>query len=185
MKNNIVLSLIFLMIVALAFKVSATVGVTSFYYENNPLIVNPGEVKDIMFTLQNHGGDADAVVRVELAAGSEIAELTDENLEYNVPLDSDGIPVPMRITIPENAKPGDQWSVGASFSIKYKPKGAGSVQLSSTYFKDFKVIVKEPSPTTQATRKTDLLNSPLTSFIFLIVILVVLILLIKLLSRKK
>lgn len=185
MKNNIVLSLIFLMIVALAFEVSATVGVTSFYYENNPLIVNQGEVKDIMFTLQNHGGDADAVVNVELAAGSEIAELTDENLKYNVPLDSDGIPVPMRITIPEDAKPGDQWSVGASFSIKYNPKGAGSVQLSSTYFKDFKVIVKTPEATSNATKNISLLNSPLTSFIFLLVILVVLVLLIKLLSRKK
>lgn len=185
MKNKIILSLMFLIFAVLAFSVSATVGVTSFYYDKNPLMVKAGDVRDIEFTLQNHGGDADANVIVALADGEEIAELTDENLEYWVSLDSSSIPVPMKITIPEDAQPGDEWNVGASFSISYKPKGGGAVQLSSTYFKDFKVIVEETSPTAQATKATNLFNSPLTSFIFLIVILVILILLIKLLSRKK
>lgn len=184
-KNKIILSLVFFIFIVLTFKSSATVGVTSFYYENNPLMVHPGETKEIMFTLQNHGGDADAIVRVELAAGSEIAKLTDEGLEYVVPLDSDSIPVPMRITIPNDAKPGDEWSVGASFSINYKPKGSGAVQLTSTYFKDFKVIVEEPTPTAQATKKISLLNSPVLSFIILIIILAILILLINFISKIK
>ena len=52
MKNKIKLGLIFLMFIALAFSVNATVGVTSFYYEKNPLMVEPGEVKDINFKSQ-------------------------------------------------------------------------------------------------------------------------------------
>jgi|SRR3989344_884897 len=185
MKNKIFLISAILLAVSMASYADATVGVTSFYYENNPLFVNPGETKEIMFTLQNHGGDADATVNVNIADGEEIAEFTDKNLEYSVELESDGIPVPLRITIPENAQPDQEWNVGASFIISYTPRGGGAVQFSSTYFKDFKVIVKESAPTAQATRDTSLLNSPLMSFIFLIVILAVLMLIMKLIKRRK
>mgnify|MGYP001557765604 CR=1 FL=1 len=171
MKNKIKLGLIFLMFIALAFSVNATVGVTSFYYENNPLMVKPGEIKDIMFTLQNNGEGFDAKVTVVPGSGEEIAQFTDENFEYDVPLGSSGIPVPIAITIPEDAKPGDEWTVSATFNILYNPKDEGAVQLTSTYIKDFKVIVEESTPTTQATKKINLLDSPVFSFIILIIIL--------------
>jgi hypothetical protein len=184
MKNKIILSLILLIFVALAFKANATVGVTSFYYEGHPLTVEPGETKEIEFTLQNHGGDADATVKVEVASGNEIAEFNDDGVEYIVPLDSNGIPVPMKITIPKYAQPGDEWNVGASFVITYTPKDTGAVQFSSTYFKDFKVIVEQPTPTAQATKGV-LPSSPLLSFIYLVIVLIVLIVLIKLISKRK
>src|SRR3989344_4796440 len=183
MKNKIILSFV-LSILLFAVGVSATVGVTSFYYDKNPLIVNPGETKEISFGLQNHGGDADATVKVELADGFNIAEFTDENLEYFIELDGDDVSVPLTIKIPEDAQPGQEWSVGASFSIKYRPRSWGALQISSTYFKDFKVIVKSEVPTTQAT-KTIIPSSPLVNLIVLIVVLVLLILLMKAFSKKK
>jgi|SRR3989344_1401016 len=184
MKGKIILGFVFLIFLATAFNVSATVGVTSFYYEGHPLIVEPGEIKDVEFSLQNHGGDADAVVRVEISSESGIAEFTDENLEYVVPLESDGMSVPVRITVPENAQPGDEWNVGASFIITYTPKDSGAVQFSSTYNKDFKVIVGQITPTSQGVKEV-LPDSPLLSFIYLAIILIILILLIKLFSKKR
>jgi len=186
MKNNIILSLMFLMLVILSFSASATVGVTSFYYENNPLIVNPGDIKDIAFALQNHGGDADAVVKVSLADGEEIANFTDESLEYFVELESSDISIPLKITIPEDAQPGQEWNVGASFSITYKPRSGGAVQFSSTYFKDFKVIVNQPIQETTGNGIKDVFSgSPMLNLLYLIIILVILVLLIKLATRKK
>ena len=185
MKNKIIISLIFLMLLVLTLKTNATVGVTSFYYEENPLMVNAGEIRDVVFMLQNNGEGDDALVKVTPSSGQEIAKLADENLEYSVPLGSNNIPVRMRITVPEDSQPGDQWSVGASFSVFYNPKGEGVVSLSTVYNKDFKVIVQEETPiTTQATKGIDL-DSPLMSFIILIVILMVLIFLIKIFSKKK
>ncbi|MBS3143590.1 hypothetical protein J4446_01790 [Candidatus Woesearchaeota archaeon] len=187
MKNKVIISLIFFVFSFLIINaVNATVGVTSFYYDKNPLMVEAGEIKEVAFMLQNHGGDADAIVMVELADGGNIAEFTDENLEYFVELDSSDISVPMKITIPEDAQPGDEWNVGASFSISYKPRAGGALQLSSTYFKDFKVIVKQPDTTsTQATKTNFIGSSPIASFIVLVIILIILVLLIKFISKRK
>ena len=130
MKNKIILSFV-LSILLFAVGVSATVGVTSFYYDKNPLIVNPGETKEISFGLQNHGGDADATVKVELADGFNIAEFTDENLEYFIELDGDDVSVPLTIKIPEDAQPGQEWSVGASFSRGIQAAGGSGTSSRS------------------------------------------------------
>lgn len=190
MKNKIILVLMLLIFAGLAFKVNAVVGVTSSYFENNPMYAKAGELVEFAFTLQNSGDGTDATVTAAMAQGEGIAELTDENLVYDVPLGSKGIPVPMVIRVPADALPGDEFTVGASFDVDYEATGEGGVQLGVGYHKDFKVIVEPgvPEVTAEATEeeaKAPLFGTGLTNFVLLLVILVVLFLVIKVTIGKK
>src|SRR3989344_4249183 len=48
----------------------------------NALVLQPGEVKEVAFGLQNTIGGEDIKVRAVLTSGSEIAEFVDESNEY-------------------------------------------------------------------------------------------------------
>jgi len=183
MKNKNIIGIVFVAcIIFSSFYVSATVGVTSFYYDDNPLYVHAGETKEIAFVLQNNGEGTDAIVKVVPNQNMVVGEFVDEDLEYDVPLGSNGIQVPVIINIPENSQINDEWTVGAAFQIFYDSDGSeGGLQLSTTYMRDFKVIVGEkPVPSSVEEETFSLL-----SLVYLLIILIIIIFVVKLLSRKK
>lgn len=132
--------IVMFLIISLSFNVLGF-AVTSFYWNEKPLYLNPGESKEIIaFGIQNMAGNQDAIVTVEQISGFDVAKIIDKSPEYKVPFGSKDNYVNMRITIPNDAKTGQVYSIGASF--KEAPKGrVGNVQFSSAMNNDIVVVV--------------------------------------------
>jgi len=75
----ITMSLILLSNSILAFAVS------SQYYGNNPLYLQPGESVEMFFTLQNLASTEDVRLQATVTEGEDIIELTDSSEIYDVP----------------------------------------------------------------------------------------------------
>ena len=178
--NKIILSVIALVI--LSFNVNAF-GVSSPYWDDNPLYVQPGEIKEFKMILQNMVGDEDLTMIGELNSGNEIATITDPSTTYNVPLGSNNIPVNIKITIPQDAKPKQEWQVGVSF--KTVTPNTGGVSIGGAIDKGFKVIVSEPPKVSAEVSKTEQGENKFTGFIILIIILIILIFIIKKVYKKR
>ncbi|MBS3160591.1 hypothetical protein J4213_02720 [Candidatus Woesearchaeota archaeon] len=103
---------IFLLVI-LSYSVDSF-GVSSPYWDENPLYLNPGESKEFEMVLQNMVGDQDITVIAELNSGSEIASLMDESTTYNIPIGNSNTPVKIKINIPEDAKSGQEAPSGTA-----------------------------------------------------------------------
>lgn len=157
-------------------------GVSSPYWDENPLYMYAGETKEVVMVLQNMIGDQDLKVTVELNGGYEIATLLNQVTTYNVPLGSNNIPVKLKISIPQDAKPGQEWQVG--ISVKTIPENTGGVSVGTGISKGFKVIVKEqPSVSAQVTKPV--ISSKFLGFLVSAIILVILFMLIKYFHKKR
>lgn len=151
-------------------------GVSSPYWDENPLYLMPGETKEVTMVLQNMVGEDNIKMTGELNSGSEIAVLINPGIIYDVPLGSSNVLVNLRITVPEDAKPGKEWQVGVLF--KTIADNTGGVGISGGISKGFKVIVKEEQEvSSEASKETGM--QTLTQFIILLVILAALGLIIK------
>jgi len=123
--------------------VEASTGVTSFYTDKYPLILQPGDVEDIFFILHNvpPGEEIGIDVVIELSSEKEIAVLT-EGMMYHVPF-GQKIKVPARIVIPKRAKAGTEYKV----SVLVKPSsssGGGNIGFTTSIGSSFLVVVKDP-----------------------------------------
>ncbi len=181
MKNTFNLVLLTL-IISLPFT-NAIVGVSAFYWDDNPLIMSPGETKDVQFYLQNTG-DREVVLQAELKEGSEIASLIDSNLEYVVPPGSKDVIVNVRVSVEENAKIGDKYVVKGSFR-QIKTEKAGMVHLGISIDKSFPVLVKSIEvPTVEEGKPGKFSNYQITT-IMLVVILIGYVIYIFIKKKKK
>lgn len=178
--EKIILSIFILSI--LSFNVYAF-GVSSPYWDENPLIMNPGETKEVTMILQNMVGDKDITMMANLNSGHDIATLMDQSTSYNVPLGVSNVPVKLSITIPQDARSGQEWQVGISF--KTVAENTGGVSIGGAVDKGFKVIVAEPPKVSAEVSKTKQSPVTLTGFIILVAILIVLILIIKYFYKSK
>ncbi len=176
---KIILSTILLVI--LSYNASAF-GVSSPYWDENPLYVNPGEAKEITMVLQNMIGDQDIKVIGELNSGKEIAILIDKSTTYNVPIGNSNVPVKIKINVPEDAKPKQEWQVGVAF--KTVVDNSGGVGVGSAISKGFKVIVKEQAKVSETATK-QVLSTQLIGFLIMLLILIVLVLAIKHFHKKR
>lgn len=145
-------------------------GVSSPYWNDNPLIMAPGETKNVALILQNMVGDQDLVLKAELEEGSEIATLIDSNLEYLVPLGKKDIKVNLRISIPENTPIDTEYNIITSFR-EVKAEKAGMVHLGTRIDKAFPVIVKAPPQPILEEKPITITNT--TLLIILIIIIVI------------
>ncbi len=120
-------------------------GVTTPYWDDNPLIMQPGQTKDFALTLQNMvAGSEDIVLKAELVSGAEIATLVDEELEYLVPFGRKDIEVNLRVIIPEDAPFDKEYTIGVSFKQILDDEGK-MVQMAGEVRKNIPVIVKSES----------------------------------------
>ena len=180
-KIKIIILSIFLLSI-LSYNVTAF-GISSPYWDENPLTVHPGDVKEFNMILQNMVGDEDLTAEAKVNSGKDIMSILDQNTIYKVPLGSNNIPINLRVTVPQNAKPGQEFQVGVS--VKTIAGNNGGVSLGSAVDKGFKVkVIEQPKPSTQAT-KTSKINSSIAGFIILIIILVLLIFIVRKFHKVK
>jgi hypothetical protein len=155
-------------------------GVTAPYWKENPLIMNPGDTREITFTLQNMVGEEDMRVSVEVLERQEYVQLLGPT-EYEVPAKTKDVPVKVQIAVPQELPLGTIFPVRVSFRSTEKG-GTRQVQLGTAVEKTFDVIVgqvevpKEESP---------LLKKPATPALIVLVIVVIAWLLLKKLKKKE
>ncbi|HLC63178.1 MAG TPA: hypothetical protein VJJ21_02565 [Candidatus Nanoarchaeia archaeon] len=98
-----------LLIGAMAFNANGF-GITSDYWEGQPLNIAPGESREISLGLQNMVGDEDVDLKAFITNGSEIASLID-NPVYNVPAKSESVKLRLKIIIPGDAAVGSKYTI--------------------------------------------------------------------------
>lgn len=153
MRKDIIktLSVILLFIIILSFSVNAF-GIGSKWWKGNPLIVQPGETREVSLWLQNLGDDAtDVTVQIILQDGEEIAEILGDKT-VKVPKGVKDQEVKLLVRIPKDAQPGDEWGIITSFR-QIGNEGDSPVQINSGITHVFGVNVpKPPKETGEATK---------------------------------
>ncbi len=161
----------------LALNVNAF-GISSPHWDENPLSLYPGDVKEFTMVLQNMVGGEDITVEAKVNSGHDIMKITDQSTIYKVPLGSNNIPVHLKVTVPQDAKAGEEFQVGVSFKTIADNKGG--VALGTEVSKGFKVkiIEKQPEVSAQAS-KQNLEIQPLFGFIIGIIALAILLIVLR------
>lgn len=190
MKKNktikkVFFSLAFMLLIFIFISKVNAVGVSSPYWDEYPLIMQPGEVKEFNYLLQNMVGNDDIKIKAELESGTEIMEFLDTNMLYDVPLGRSDVPVRMRVTVPSDAEEGDEYQVGVRFTTITEAK-EGAVSIGVAYSKGFRVVVGQPKTSENIVSQTTkiALSSQLTGLLILLAILIILILAIKYFHKK-
>lgn len=172
MKNKIHLmlgtALIFLSLLSLAYAF----GVSSDYWEGNPMKISPGEAKIVNLNLQNIANAQESVkASVTMVSGSEIASL--EKNEYLVAAGA-STDVPLAINIPASAKIGDVYKV--KVEVKTIPASvSGAVGMGTGMSVSFDVIIEE-KPSAEKAK---------SNILVYIIIAIIIIALIAIIVRKK
>ena len=143
--DNRNISLFFIVIIAIllvgTLNVSAF-GISSSYWNGNPLMVKPGETKDVVLTLVPSKDQISIDgVSASLVEGGEIAQIISGN-EYSVSPDTGNTPITIRVTIPSYDPLGKEYKVKLSL-VSSSAEGTGTVQLGIGYDVDFPVVVGE------------------------------------------
>src|SRR3989339_769822 len=133
--NNMML--MFGMILVSLSMVSAF-GVSTPYWDENPLRLAPGESMDVELVLQNMAGSAGGT---KLSAGMADdagggSRLVDSDLDYFVPFGSDDVKVRVRVAVPMNVVDGGTREVVLSFT-QVGQEGAGMVSVSGGFSTKF------------------------------------------------
>jgi len=120
-KKVIEFLLIGVLIIMSSIFVSATFGVG---FANSKLKLYPGEVFDSSFSLQNNNEPGDLNIEAFIEEGAEYLSFTGES-KYEVPVGS-SVALPVRITVPEDAKIGDTYNLIVLFkNIPGEAEGEG------------------------------------------------------------
>jgi len=131
--------LFILMLIALSIPLVMAFGVVTPYWKENPLIMYPGESKEVSFNLQNMVGDKDYAIRVALLESSNIALITDASTDYLIRAKTDTTYVHMIVSIPSDAAIGAVYPITMSFSTI--TAGNEGVSLGSSIEKSFNVVI--------------------------------------------
>ena len=139
MKNKIITSLILLFLVM---PFVSAFGATTFYWEESPLEIAPGETKQTELILQNMVGEEDIYLSAEFSNGGEIASFLDEDLTYFVPLGSKDVMVNLEIVVPKNTELGGREEIVIQFKQSVKKDGK-MVQMTGAVSASIPILVKE------------------------------------------
>ncbi|MBU3905170.1 MAG: hypothetical protein KJ906_03415 [Nanoarchaeota archaeon] len=180
MKNKIKLNLglfiIFLLIVSL---VSAFGVTTSYWLPDKPLILYPGETREVSLVLQNMVGDKDLTLKAQITEGSEVAELVNPDTEYFVPFGSKDISVIVRVYIPEDVDLEEEYNVAVTFKEIIEQKGQ-MLEMSGSVGANIPVLIKSYS---ESTGKSPAMKNP--SLLYALAIVIVLAAVIVFVTFKK
>jgi hypothetical protein len=171
-------------------------GIVSSYYPGNPLIMAPGERQEVQFgRLQNMlENSEDLNVSIQIISGSEIAQAI--RSEYIVQRKTENIPINIKLSIPQDAPEGIEYTI----TIKFKETDASNeeeiVGFSKTTTQSIPVLVKRPlrpdkpegEISSEKTKKANFfekINWILWGSIFIFVTCIILLLAIKLSNSKK
>lgn len=165
------------------------VGVSSPYWENNPLEMHAGQTRDVPFTLVSKDTDSISNVAVSLEKSGGVAEIT-SGTEYTVQPGTKDTEIILRISVPASASIGDEYDIEFSVKPSLEAADQGNVQLGISYTVDFPVrVVGEGdviiSSTTNETTQLPEKTSGVGVIISWIVAIIIIITIIFWLVRKK
>lgn len=178
--------LVFIGVALLNLNTAQAFGVTAPYWKENPLVMSPGETKEITFALQNMVGDEDMQVTVTLIEDKRYVTLLGST-EYEVPAKTKDIPVVVRIVMPQETPKGTTFPLRIAFRSTAKA-GVQQVQLGTGIEKRFDIIVGQGQDTQQVEapapqKESALWKKPATPALIVLVIVFILWLLLRK-SRK-
>lgn len=143
-KKYSLMALVFASILLLSASYVSAFGIVMPYWEGRPLVLSPGESKDVVIKLQNVE-EGDITVEVKLVSGGEVATIIDGSNIYNIPKGTTNTLINLNVVIPDGAAVGSSHEV--SLSIKdVSDKSGGMVHLTTSIAKSFKVEVVAKSP---------------------------------------
>ena len=85
MKKKVALAAVSLFVLAFLAAGVLAMGVSSPYWDQNPLNLYPGQTENVQLNLQNMVGSDDVTISASITKGSEIASITDASTVYSVP----------------------------------------------------------------------------------------------------
>jgi len=85
-------------------------AVSSMYWEENPLTINPGESQEAFIVLQNMAGTETVNAKVNILQGSEIASLNEPGKTYEIPV-GQRIEVPFTVNVPKDSEIGGNYNI--------------------------------------------------------------------------
>jgi hypothetical protein len=178
-KNSI---LILAGIILFASYVSAF-AVSCEFWNQNPLIMYPGETKEIPVILQNLAGTEDISAKGEILEGTEIAEFKGEN-DLLIPLGEKQTLI-LKVEIPEEVPVNTNYKLKLSF-LTTSDEQAGNVGLASNIERDIPVIIKEKTPEIEKgiTGKSIFETGPV-AYIILVIMLALIIAIVVFIKKRK
>lgn len=150
-------------------------GVTSSYWDGNPLVIAPGETKTASFALQNMVGDNDESIRAVVEEGSEIVSLGEDM--FFVAAGTKDVLVPMTISIPADWEPGER-KVAVAFETVTSGEGGGVVMGTGMTTKFDVLVVSEPTLAPEE-------GAPVATWIIVAAVVIVLAIIVWLILRRR
>jgi len=162
--KNILLSTIF---IVLLISLTSAFGVSSPYWEENPLVVERGGTETVNINIQNMVGDKDIKVKAELLSGSEITSLEEDT--FLVQAGTSDTLVPLIVKMPKDAVPGENNSIKVEFkTIQEDAKG---ISMGTGMTVAFNVIAGEAVAETSSKTITVVIIAAIVLIIIIWVIL--------------
>jgi len=122
-----------------AFGVDAPCDESDCYWEDRPLVVSPGETRELSFGLQN-SGEEDIKLKAVLAEGFDVATLV-EDIEYIVAPGSEDVKIKVTIEIPQEARFGDRYDV--RIIVREAPSAeGGNVELATSIRVSLPIVIE-------------------------------------------
>ncbi len=131
-------------ILAVLFSISfiSAVGVSSPYWNTNPLKLGPGESTIFSLGLQNMVGGENVTLQASIAKGSDIAKIIDKDSIYFVRAGSNNeVTVNIEVKIPQNAEVDKSQDIEISFVQVSSSEEKGFFQVASAFMQRIPVLV--------------------------------------------
>ncbi|MEM3113336.1 MAG: hypothetical protein QXI33_02840 [Candidatus Pacearchaeota archaeon] len=167
-------------------------AVSSPYWNENPLLMYPGESREISLNLQNcpdkspECKERDENITAQLLEGHEISKIL-SGTSYFIPYSSTNESISIKVTIPESTELGSSYRILIRLSSQSPPSN-GTIQFGTSYDINFPVLVKSREEianlsriigskiTSEPEKKTNLAGILVISIIILLIIGIMLIL---------
>jgi len=164
-----------------------SLSVSTPYHKNNPLVMYPGQEREILFNLQNCPSLSATCdkkplkVTVSLDDGKEIAEIL-SGKDYTVDYGTSNTNIKLNVKIPTSTSVGADYLI--RFTIASVPEdNAGAVQLGLKYNVEFPVLIKDQSdvPIIPANISNPLNQGNNFGFMLIVILLIILLVVIAIL----
>ena len=147
-------------------------GVASPFASDSPVVVAPGESKELVFSIQNGAGAVEDInAKVEILDGKDIAKIIGNNV-YLVPAGGE-VPAKIRVNVPKSATKDDKWTVKISVKT-IAPNEAGAMNIGHGIITGFDVLTvpltKPEIPTGSVVKENLGYNNFLVTLILVVIV---------------
>jgi len=149
MDNRNIKTIMFFGILLISISGVFAFGVSSPYWNVNPLEMYPGQEIEVSINLQNCPSQSpdctksDESITASLKEGSEIAQIT-SGTSYTLPYGSANSYLTLKVSIPSSTAIGESYNIKLLLNPELSDN-EGTVQLGTEYNVEFPVIIKSQS----------------------------------------